>query len=135
MNDLIDRQAVENITWEEPSYTDPLNVLTEVRDKVRALPSVESKGEWIPITYRHMTEEEKEHYSEHIGCDKENLDAMFNCRLPDDGEEVLITVFGEVETDIFYRDVDWCSFENRDISDVTAWQPLPEPYKAKRGET
>lgn len=47
MSDLISRQAVENITWEEPSYTDPLNVLTEVREKVRALPSVENKGEWI----------------------------------------------------------------------------------------
>lgn len=47
MSDLISRQAVENITWEEPSYTDPLNVLTEVRKKVRALPSVENKGEWI----------------------------------------------------------------------------------------
>lgn len=47
MSDLISRKAVENITWEEPSYTDPLNVLTEVREKVRALPSVENKGEWI----------------------------------------------------------------------------------------
>ena len=43
--DSISRQAVENITWEEPSYSDPLNVLTEVREKVRALPSVENKGE------------------------------------------------------------------------------------------
>lgn len=47
MSDLISRQAVENITWEEPSYSDPLNVLTEVREKVRALPAVENKGEWI----------------------------------------------------------------------------------------
>lgn len=47
MSDLISRQAVENITWEEPSYSDPLNVLTEVREKVRALPSVENKGTWI----------------------------------------------------------------------------------------
>ena len=46
MSDLISRQAVEDITWEEPSYSDPLNVLTEVREKVRALPSVENKGEW-----------------------------------------------------------------------------------------
>ena len=38
--DVISRQAVEKITWEEPSYTDALNVLTEVREKVRALPSV-----------------------------------------------------------------------------------------------
>ena len=37
--DTISRDAVEKITWEEPSYDDALNVLTEVRDKVRALPS------------------------------------------------------------------------------------------------
>ena len=38
--DAISRDAVEKITWEEPNYDDVLNVLTEVRDKVRALPSV-----------------------------------------------------------------------------------------------
>lgn len=101
----------------------------------KGLESRENKGEWIPITYRPMTDEEKEYYSEQAGCDKEDLDTMLNCQLPDDGEEVLITVFGEVETDIFYRDVDGCSFENRDIEDVTAWMPKPEPYKADmRGE-
>lgn len=49
--DCISRQAVEKITWEEPSYTDALNVLTEVRDKVRALPSVKPQepkiGHWV----------------------------------------------------------------------------------------
>jgi len=47
--DCISRKAVENITWEEPIYTDPLNVLTEVRDKIRELPSVlpkAKKGHW-----------------------------------------------------------------------------------------
>lgn len=38
--DAISRQAVLDVTWEEPSYTDALNVLTEVRDKVKALPPV-----------------------------------------------------------------------------------------------
>lgn len=38
-SDLISRQAAIDVTWEEPTYTDPLNVLTEVRDKIRALPS------------------------------------------------------------------------------------------------
>ena len=41
--DAVSRQAVEKITWEEPSYTDALNVLTEVRDKIRALPPVTPK--------------------------------------------------------------------------------------------
>ena len=48
--DCISREVVEKITWEEPSYDDALNVLTEVRDKVRALPSVtpqRTKGKWL----------------------------------------------------------------------------------------
>ena len=50
MDDLISRQAVLDVTWEEPSYTDALNVLTEVRDKVKALPPVnpqKPKTDWI----------------------------------------------------------------------------------------
>jgi len=38
--DCVSRKAAEDITWQDPSYTDPLNVLTEVRDKIRELPSV-----------------------------------------------------------------------------------------------
>lgn len=38
MSDTIDRQAAIDTTWEEPHYTDPLNVLTEVRDRIKALP-------------------------------------------------------------------------------------------------
>ena len=41
MSDLISRQAAIDATWEEPSYTDPLNVLTEVRDRIKALPSAQ----------------------------------------------------------------------------------------------
>ena len=41
MKDLISRQAAIDATWFEPSYTDPLNVLTEVRDRLKALPSAQ----------------------------------------------------------------------------------------------
>lgn len=44
---LIDANAVEEITWQDPSYTDPLNVLTEVREKVRALPTIDA----IPVNW------------------------------------------------------------------------------------
>ena len=50
-DDLISRQAAIDATWFEPSYTDPLNVLTEVRDRLKALPSAQperKKGKWIP---------------------------------------------------------------------------------------
>ena len=41
MSDYIDRQAAIDATWEDPSYTDPLNILTEVRDRIERLPSAE----------------------------------------------------------------------------------------------
>lgn len=51
MADYIDRQAAIDATWFEPSYTDPLNVLTEVRDKIKVLPSADvapvRHGHWI----------------------------------------------------------------------------------------
>ena len=37
---LIDANKVENITWQDPTYVDAWNVLTEVRDKVRELPTI-----------------------------------------------------------------------------------------------
>ena len=37
-DDTISRRAAIDATWFEPSYTDPLNVLTEVRDRLKALP-------------------------------------------------------------------------------------------------
>ena len=41
VGDVISRQAAIDATWFEPSYTDPLNVLTEVRDRLKALPSAQ----------------------------------------------------------------------------------------------
>ena len=49
--ELINRQAAIRATWQEPSYTDPYNVLTEVRDRLYALPTIDDvpvvHGEWI----------------------------------------------------------------------------------------
>ena len=39
--DVISRQAAIDLTWKDPSYSDPLNVLTEVRDGIKALPSAQ----------------------------------------------------------------------------------------------
>ena len=56
MNDLISRQEAIEATWFEPSYTDPLNVLTEVRDRLKALPSAQPKrirGRWVEKPHVH----------------------------------------------------------------------------------
>lgn len=39
MSDLIRRKDAIKVTWQEPSYADPLNVLTEVRDRINAIPA------------------------------------------------------------------------------------------------
>ena len=45
---LIEVDKAIEATWEQPIYTDPLNVLTEVRDRIRELPTVEAiPVEWI----------------------------------------------------------------------------------------
>lgn len=41
MRDLIERQAEIDATLEEPTYTDAMNVLTEVRDRIKALSSAQ----------------------------------------------------------------------------------------------
>lgn len=41
MEDLIKRSDAIKATWQEPTYTDPLNVLTEVRDRIEAVPSAD----------------------------------------------------------------------------------------------
>ncbi len=98
-----------------------------------AIKSLEQEPKWIPMTTRPMNEEEKEKYREQL----EYVDdaVIFNCPLPDDGQEVLITVYGETELDTFYNDaIDGCYFENRDIEDVRAWMPLPKPYEPQERE-
>lgn len=80
--------------------------------------------QWIPIKTRPMTEEEKEEIGHEYAY-------MYDCPLPNDGQDVLITdCYGNVEVDTFCRDYEGVYFEtNCDDGEVIAWMPLPEPYK------
>ena len=82
---------------------------------------------WIPVKAREMTPEERELYlNEYDGM------TIYDCELPDDGQEVLITTsWGAVEKTTFQRDsYNICYFEcYEDEDDVIAWMPLPERYK------
>lgn len=83
-------------------------------------------GWWIPLTKRPMTDEEREDYREWSDIKGAMI---FDCPLPEDGQEVLVSYGGYVMVDTFCKD-DGCYFEGVDIDDVQAWMPLPEPYKA-----
>ena len=88
----------------------------------------ENRGEWIPIKTRPLDEEEKEYYRERGAC---YFDSIFDCPLPEDGQEVLITTkYGLIDMVTFYNEGDDGSyFENfEDDGEVLAWQALPKPY-------
>lgn len=79
-------------------------------------------SKWIPIKVRALTEEEIEEFGD-------ECEFIYDCKLPDDGQEVLITTRYGVAFTTFYTD---CGnyFENyEDYDDVLAWMPLPDPYK------
>lgn len=102
---------------------------------LKAIEVLEAAPEWIPIKMRPGTDEEYEEFSQYGDCPREDF-RVFECPLPDDDQEVLVTTrWGAVCTDIWHRDVDCCYFEDySDDDDVIAWMPLPEPYK-KEGES
>lgn len=103
-----------------------------IHEAIEALKQPEQR--WIPLTMREMTEEEKQYYID-IGCSEKAEDGnTFDCPLPDDGQEVLISIGGYVTEDIFCIDIEGCDFENANIDDVDAWMPKPAPFEPQEGE-
>ena len=95
--------------------------------------------EWIPVTYRPMTEEEVKEACEKWSVKEELLEEwekrVFTCSLPDDGQEILISHNGSVTEDICSWDEDCCGLEYYgDWDGVDAWMPIPEPYKKEGAE-
>ena len=79
-------------------------------------------GGWIPFTRRPMTEEEQKDYP--------NCTFIFDCVLPDDGDEILVSNGRFVWMDVFCTDIDGCYLDGGDdIDEDMAWMPLPKPYK------
>lgn len=125
--DLIGRTEVINAIDEREDVNGNVNA-EDIRTDICLIPSKSDKGEWIPIEVRPSTEEEKEYYTEHEY--PVDFMMMYDCPMPDDGQEVLITTStGYVTTDTYYID-EGGYFENYcDEGDVKAWMPKPEPYK------
>ena len=79
---------------------------------------------WIPFTRRPMTEEEQKDYP--------NCTFMFDCVLPDDGDEILVSNGRFVWMDALCNDGDGFYLgSGDDIGEDMAWMPLPEPYEPK----
>lgn len=88
--DTISRQAAIDATWFEPSYTDPLNVLTEVRDRLKALPSAQperKKGKWIDYSDEGYVECPFCHSATNCDGNKDELHFCFSCGADLRGEQ------------------------------------------------
>ena len=119
--DCVSRQAVLdliNADWKYEGLELP----------VKNLPPVTPTQKWIPVERREPTQEEKEEYLSAYG---EELGYMVESRMPDDGEEVLVSWGGSVLIDVF--SYEYFDFENISIDEIEAWMPLPQPYEEKRG--
>ena len=93
-----------------------------------AIDKIEQEPKWIPIKTRKLTDAEEQDMLENSNS---YYTYMFDCQLPEDGEEVLVTTStGEVTTTTFYDEgLDGCYFEfYEDDGDITAWMPKPKSY-------
>ena len=125
MDDLISRQAAIDATWFEPSYTDPLNVLTEVRDRLKALPSAQPEQRWIPCSER-LPEEKDAGILKKLGTSKRSEYVLATVEVK--GERMTVTVCtydGEWDWNMKYAFPDY---------KIIAWMPFPEPYREERTE-
>jgi len=129
--DLAIKALEEDIDAYEQGYTDGWK-------ERYGEPEERTQGEWVPITYRPMTKEEEKELCVKWGIKEGSLEdwekRAFTCSLPDDGQEILISVGRYVHEDICSWNEDCCGLENNgDWDGVDAWMPKPEPYK-KEGE-
>ena len=89
------------------------------------------KNEWIEIKTRKPTEEEIQEYMNDPYFDIDDPEDLifFDCQMPEDGQEVLITTsWGHVCIDTYVHE--YGAFEDHeDHEDVVAWMPLPDPFK------
>lgn len=115
--DLIDREKllrdIEEFHLSDCNFDEWVEIV-EIQPK--AVP-------WEEFKLREMTEEEKESFPD--CC------FIFDCKLPEDGQDVLVSDGFYVWADVFYNGgSDGCGLEGRgEIEDGMAWMPMPEPYR------
>ena len=97
----------------------------EKKELLDDLEQDEKENGWIPVKYHQISE--KERAEESISTD---IQYMLDCKMPDDGQEILVTNGETTWQDTSFIDCDGYYLDsNYDWIEITAWRPLPEPYK------
>ena len=119
-------RILDDVLANRPTERDSL--IVAVRKAFDAL----KKQRWIPVKAHPATDEEQE--------SSPDIDYWFDCELPDDGQEILVTVKHKdwigVEKDVCYVDSCYSLDSGYDwLDDIVAWMPLLEPWKGEEDET
>lgn len=135
-NDLISREELKKkmaIYFDTSPYFDHMIDVIDSAPAVKEVTVAEKTldNQWIPITFRGADDEEYALYEKEYGDIPREECNVYNCQLPDDGQEVLITTsWGSVCEDIFHAEPDGYFFEDHyDPDEVIAWMPKPGAYK------
>lgn len=103
----------------------PGSALNIVNTLLNDLEQDEKENGWIPVKYHKISE--KERAEESISRD---IHYMLDRKTPDDEQEILVTNGETTWQDTSFIDCDGYYLDsNYDWIDITAWRPLPEPYK------
>ena len=132
MDDTISRQTMIDALAElqgRASTKAELKVIHKMWKQIKQLSSAQPDQRWIPFKTRPLTKEEKEDYPE--------WDDILDCKLPDDGQRILVSVsvrgHESVQYDEFYTDDGSYLDSGYEIgTEATAWMPLPEPYREEQ---
>lgn len=93
--------------------------LLAVENEITNLSSVTPATAWHKVKTRPLTDEEKEVYGEEYNF-------IYDCEMPDDGQEVLVKTQWGIDKTTYYTDYG-CYFESyEDEGAVIAWTELPE---------
>lgn len=93
------------------------SLLTRAADAIEEL----SKPGWIKFKTRPLTEEEREGHPEWV--------YIMDCKLPDDGQEILVSNGRYVWMDTFCNDADGCYLDGDSDLEGLWWMEKPEPPK------
>ena len=149
MDDIIWRQDAINVLWKEPSYSDPLNVLAEARDRISALQPAHQlyDEEWRK---KHYEESYSQGYIDGYKMCEKRLPRWIPCseRLPEEKDAGILKKVGikkrseydlaTVEVKGERTTVTACTHDGKwDFNmkyafpgfKIVAWRPMPEPYQ------
>lgn len=109
----------------EDGYKPTMEEMSNSMDLLKDLANKADSFEWIPF----------EMEDGFIICHINTEDGFLHCQIPNVGEKILVTDGKRVWEDTWIEYDDGYALDsNYDLDEVTAWMPLPKPYKEKENE-